>query len=66
MNNPACMPVLQESFCSVTNWLQEVDRYTAGRNVIKFLVGNKCDLIDKRVVEYTRAKVSICMLRVQA
>jgi len=60
------MPLLQESFCSVTNWLQEVDRYTAGRNVIKFLVGNKCDLIDERVVEYTRAKVSICMLRAQA
>ena len=52
------LPFLQGSFDNVKHWLQEVDRY-AGSNVIKFLVGTKCDLIDKRVVETTTAKVSI-------
>lgn len=59
-SNPVCLclPFLQGSFDNVKHWLQEVDRY-AESNVIKFLVGTKCDLIDKRVVETTTAKVSI-------
>ena len=45
----------QESFNNVKQWLQEIDRY-ACENVDKLLVGNKCDLTDKKVVEYTSAK----------
>eukprot|EP01115_Flamella_aegyptia_P000962 TRINITY_DN114_c0_g1_i4.p1 TRINITY_DN114_c0_g1~~TRINITY_DN114_c0_g1_i4.p1 ORF type:complete len:203 (+),score=86.15 TRINITY_DN114_c0_g1_i4:82-690(+) len=45
----------QVSFNNVKQWLQEIDRY-ACENVNKLLVGNKCDLTNKRVVETSAAK----------
>ncbi|GMM47164.1 Rab family GTPase [Pichia kluyveri] len=45
----------QESFDNVNQWLQEIDRYGTS-NVQKLLVGNKCDLTDKKVVDYAVAK----------
>ena len=45
----------QESFNNVKQWLNEIDRY-ANESVNKLLVGNKCDLEDKRVVEEATAK----------
>ena len=45
----------QESFNNIKQWLQEVDKL-ACENVNKLLVGNKCDLTNKKVVDYTSAK----------
>ena len=45
----------QESFNDVKQWLQEIDRY-GSENVNMLLVGNKCDLVTKRVVDYNTAK----------
>ncbi|KAL6865149.1 hypothetical protein ACP4OV_016300 [Aristida adscensionis] len=44
-----------ESFNNVKQWLSEIDRY-ASDNVCKLLVGNKCDLVDSKVVETEKAK----------
>lgn len=48
-----------DSFNNVKQWLQEIDRY-ATEGVNKLLVGNKSDMSDKKVVEYTVAKVRAC------
>ncbi|KAG6508332.1 hypothetical protein ZIOFF_033706 [Zingiber officinale] len=45
----------QESFNNVKQWLNEIDRY-ASDNVNKLLVGNKCDLLENKVVSYETAK----------
>lgn len=41
----------RESFEHVKNWMSDIDRF-AKENVLRFLVGNKCDLQDKRKVTF--------------
>jgi Ras-related protein Rab-1A len=45
-----------DTFNNVKQWLQEIDRY-ASEGVNKLLVGNKSDLVQKKVVDYQAAKV---------
>ena len=45
----------QESFDNIRKWLHEIDCY-GSENVNKLLVGNKCDLTTKKVVDCTTAK----------
>ncbi|KAI8822456.1 GTP-binding protein ypt1, partial [Fimicolochytrium jonesii] len=45
----------QDTFNNVKQWLQEIDRY-ACEGVNKLLVGNKSDLINKKVVDHDAAK----------
>ncbi|OII76726.1 Ras small GTPase RIC1 YPT1 protein [Cryptosporidium andersoni] len=45
----------RDSFDNVKQWIQEIDRY-AMENVNKLLVGNKCDLVSKRVVTSDEGK----------
>eukprot|EP00689_Sawyeria_marylandensis_P002639 EC824262.1.p1 GENE.EC824262.1~~EC824262.1.p1 ORF type:complete len:204 (+),score=73.13 EC824262.1:50-661(+) len=45
----------QDSFANVKQWLNEIDRY-ASENVNKLLVGNKCDLQSKKVVDKSTAE----------
>jgi Ras-related protein Rab-1A len=44
-----------ESFNNVKMWLSEIEKY-ATDNVNKLLVGNKCDLVVKKVVDFNTAK----------
>ena len=39
-----------ETFHNIKNWLEEVNNY-APENASKMLIGNKCDLENKRAVE---------------
>ena len=39
----------QKSFLHVTEWLKHIEKY-AKENVLKFLVGNKVDLVDNRKI----------------
>lgn len=45
----------KETYLHIDQWLEEIERYACG-GVNKLLVGNKCDLLGKRQVEYEVAK----------
>lgn len=46
----------RETFFHIENWIEEVSRYAAS-DVNRVLVGNKCDVLNKREVEYETARL---------
>ncbi|AYV75487.1 MAG: GTP-binding protein YPTC1 [Terrestrivirus sp.] len=42
----------KESFDNVQTWLHEITRYSS-ETVCRLLIGNKSDLVDKRIIEYS-------------
>ncbi|KAH9890492.1 GTP-binding protein ypt1 [Cubamyces lactineus] len=44
-----------ETFTNVKGWLQEIEKY-ASETVKKLIIGNKSDLVERKVVEYSIAK----------
>ena len=45
----------KDSFRNLSNWLIEIEK-NGSKNVLKVLIGNKCDLEDKRVITYNQGK----------
>merc|ERR1712188_22271 len=41
----------EETYTAVERWMTEIDRF-AGPEVNKMIVGNKCDMVTKKVVDY--------------
>mmetsp|Transcript_13156 Transcript_13156/g.19842 ORF Transcript_13156/g.19842 Transcript_13156/m.19842 type:complete len:201 (-) Transcript_13156:135-737(-) len=52
-----------DTFDNVKHWLSEIDRY-ASENVRKLLVGNKVDLVEKKVVKTEAAKAQADNLKI--
>ncbi|KAH3756492.1 Rab GTPase [Pelomyxa schiedti] len=53
-----------KSFSNIHNWMRNVDTHAA-EDVSKILIGNKCDVNDKRVIEYERGKALADDLRIK-
>ena len=45
----------RDSFTNLNSWLIEIEK-SANKNVYKILIGNKCDLEDKRAVTFQEGK----------
>ena len=45
----------RESFNNLNSWLIEIEK-SANKNVYKILIGNKCDLEEKRAITYQEGK----------
>jgi Ras-related protein Rab-8A len=40
-----------KSFTNIRNWINNIEQH-ASENVNKILIGNKCDLVDKKVMTH--------------
>ncbi|EFC49341.1 rab family small GTPase [Naegleria gruberi] len=45
----------EQSFLNIRNWMKNIEEHAAD-NVNKMLIGNKCDLIEKKIVETERGQ----------
>ena len=53
----------RETFEHVEKWLDEINKY-AKENVMRFLIGNKSDLVDKRKVTYEEGRALANKLKI--
>jgi len=44
-----------KSFANIKNWIRNIEQH-ASENINKVLIGNKCDLVDKRIIDTARGK----------
>jgi len=45
----------EKSFGNIRNWIRNIEHH-ATESVNKMLIGNKCDMEDKRVIDFERGK----------
>jgi len=45
----------EKSFGNIRNWIRNIEQH-ATESVNKMLIGNKCDMVDKKVIETARGK----------
>mmetsp|Transcript_38804 Transcript_38804/g.122296 ORF Transcript_38804/g.122296 Transcript_38804/m.122296 type:complete len:227 (-) Transcript_38804:135-815(-) len=45
----------EQSFNNIRNWMRQIQQH-ASDNVNKILIGNKCDMLDKKVIETARGQ----------
>jgi Ras-related protein Rab-8A len=46
----------EQSFNNIRNWMRQIQQH-ASDNVNKVLIGNKCDMLDKKVIDTARGQV---------
>jgi Ras-related protein Rab-8A len=44
-----------KSFANIRNWIRNIEQH-ASENVNKILIGNKCDLVDKKMIDTAKGK----------
>jgi len=44
-----------KSFANIRNWIRNIEQH-ASENVNKILIGNKCDLVDKKMIDTSKGK----------
>jgi len=45
----------EKSFANIRNWIRNIEQH-ATESVNKMLIGNKCDMIDKKVIDTEKGK----------
>jgi Ras-related protein Rab-8A len=48
----------EKSFANIRNWIRNIEQH-ASESVNKILVGNKCDLVDQKVIDEEAGKRNI-------
>ena len=55
---------LIDSYMNIKGWLTEIDRYGT-EGVHKLILGNKADLVERKVVQFEAAKVCLATTEIR-